>query len=40
MLKPGLVTPVTNAANIDIGTVSHLVAVPPDRDDESVHEFR
>jgi Transposase len=28
-----------NAAGIDIGSASHFVAVPPDRDDESVREF-
>ena len=28
-----------NAAGIDIGCASHFVAVPPDRDDESVREF-
>ena len=29
-----------DAAGIDIGGSSHFVAVPPDRDDESVREFR
>jgi transposase len=29
-----------NAAGIDVGAESHFVAVPPDRDDESVREFR
>jgi hypothetical protein len=29
-----------NAAGIDIGGGSHFVAVPPDRDDEPVREFR
>ena len=29
-----------NAAGIDIGSASHLVAVPHDRDDEPVREFR
>lgn len=29
-----------NAAGIDIGGASHFVAVPPDRDDEPVREFR
>jgi hypothetical protein len=29
-----------NAAGIDIGSDSHFVAVPPDRDDEPVREFR
>jgi transposase len=28
-----------NAAGIDIGAVSHYVAVPPDRDEEPVREF-
>jgi len=28
-----------NAAGIDIGSASHYVSVPPDRDDESVREF-
>ncbi len=28
-----------NAAGIDIGSASHYVAVPPDRDEESVREF-
>ena len=28
-----------NAAGIDIGSAAHYVAVPPDRDDESVREF-
>jgi hypothetical protein len=28
-----------NAAGIDIGSAAHLVAVPPDRDDEPVREF-
>lgn len=28
-----------NAAGIDIGSASHFVAVPPDRDDEPVREF-
>ena len=27
-----------NAAGIDIGSASHCVAVPPDRDDEPVRE--
>lgn len=43
-LKPGksrAVLTIThpNAAGIDIGSASHLVAVPPDRDDEPVREF-
>jgi transposase len=29
-----------NAAGIDIGSARHFVAVPPDRDDEAVREFR
>ena len=29
-----------NAAGIDIGSASHFVAVPPDRADEPVREFR
>ena len=29
-----------NAAGIDIGSASHFCAVPPDRDDEPVREFR
>jgi transposase len=29
-----------NAAGIDIGSASHFVAVPPDRDDQPVREFR
>ena len=28
-----------NAAGIDIGSASHCVAVPPDRDDQAVREF-
>ena len=28
-----------NAAGIDIGSVAHFVAVPPDRDDEPMREF-
>jgi transposase len=28
-----------NAAGIDIGSASHFVAVPPDRDEEPVREF-
>lgn len=28
-----------NAAGIDIGSASHFVAVPPDRDEQSVREF-
>lgn len=41
--KPGKSGPMTithlNAAGIDIGSASHYVAVPPDRDDEPVREF-
>src|SRR5216684_3490784 len=29
-----------NAAGIDVGSAGHFVAVPPDRDDEAVREFR
>ena len=29
-----------NAAGIDIGSASHFVAVPPDRDNEPVREFK
>lgn len=29
----------SNAAGVDIGSASHFVAVPPDRDDEAVREF-
>jgi transposase len=29
-----------NAAGVDIGSASHCVAVPPDRDDEPVREFK
>ena len=28
-----------NAAGIDVGSASHFVAVPPDRDDQAVREF-
>jgi transposase len=28
-----------NAAGIDVGSASHFVAVPPDRDDEAVRKF-
>lgn len=43
-LKPGkahaaLTLTHPNAAGIDIGSASHYVAVPPDRDDEPVREF-
>src|ERR1035437_8009794 len=29
-----------NAAGIDVGSASHYVAVPPDRDDQPVREFK
>lgn len=29
-----------NAAGIDVGSASHFVAVPPDRDDQAVREFK
>ena len=44
-LKPGksraaaLTITNPNAAGIDIGSASHFVAVPPDRDDQPVREF-
>ena len=43
-LKPGkaraaLTITHPNAAGIDIGSTSHFIAVPPDRDDEPVREF-
>ena len=42
-LKPGRRNALTithpNAAGIDIGSASHFVAVPPDRDEEPVREF-
>ena len=43
-LKPGksratLTITHPNAAGIDIGSASHFVAVPPDRDDQAVREF-
>ena len=42
-LKPGKTGPLTitnpNAAGIDIGSASHFVSVPPDRDEECVREF-
>jgi len=37
--QPALTITHPNAAGIDIGSASHYVAVPPDRDDESVREF-
>jgi transposase len=43
-LKPGKAGPLSithpNAAGIDIGSASHYVAVPPDRDDQPVREFQ
>ncbi len=36
---PALTITHPNAAGIDIGSASHFVAVPPDRDDQSVREF-
>lgn len=38
LAAPGLTHP--NAAGIDIGSASHFVAVPPDRDDQPVREFK
>ena len=38
--KSGLELAFPNAAGIDIGSASHFVAVPPDRDEEPVREFR
>lgn len=37
--RAGLQLTHPNAAGIDIGSASHFVAVPPDRDDEPVREF-
>jgi len=37
--KSGLSLTHPNAAGIDIGSASHFVAVPPDRDDDPVREF-
>lgn len=37
--RPALTLTHPNAAGIDIGSASHYVAVPPDRDDEPVREF-
>ncbi len=37
--KSGLSLTNPNAAGVDIGSAMHLVAVPPDRDDEPVREF-
>src|SRR5438552_383323 len=36
---PALTITHPNAAGIDIGSASHFVAVPPDRDDQPVREF-
>jgi transposase len=38
--RAGLQLTHPNAAGIDIGSASHFVAVPPDRDDEPVREFK
>ena len=38
-VEAGLTLTHPNAAGIDIGSASHFVAVPPDRDDEPVREF-
>jgi transposase len=38
--RSGLQLTHPNAAGIDIGSAAHFVAVPPDRDDEPVREFR
>lgn len=38
--KSSLTLTYPNAAGIDIGSASHYVAVPPDRDDEPVREFK
>ena len=37
--RAGLSLTHPNAAGIDVGSRSHFVAVPPDRDDEPVREF-
>jgi len=37
--RAGLTITQPNAAGIDIGSASHFVAAPPDRDDEPVREF-
>jgi len=37
--RPALTITYPNAAGIDIGSASHYLAVPPDRDDEPVREF-
>jgi transposase len=38
--RRGLEVAHPNAAGIDVGSASHFVAVPPDRDDEPVREFK
>jgi transposase len=38
-IQPALTITHPNAAGIDIGSASHYVAVPPDRDEEPVREF-
>ena len=38
-LDPGLTIIHSNAGGIDVGNESHFVAVPPDRDANSVQEF-
>jgi transposase len=40
MRKQALELAHPNAAGIDIGSASHFVAVPPDRDDEPVRQFK
>ena len=37
--RAGLSLTHPNAAGIDIGSASHFVAVPPDRDEQPVREF-
>ena len=37
--RSGLTLTHPNAAGIDIGSASHFVAVPPDRDEQPVREF-
>ncbi len=37
--RAGLSLTHPNAAGIDIGSASHFVAVPPDRDDQPVRQF-
>ena len=38
--RSGLSVTHPDAAGIDVGSASHFVAVPPDRDDEPVREFK